>query len=194
MHHGWIIQVLPFMEAGGIANAVDPDVSVYDPINMAVLTARINTLRCPSEPKAGTAGWTAGSSYVGCHHDVEAPIDVDNHGVFFLNSFIRPQDVTDGTSFTIFVGEKRVEPGDLGWSSGTNATLRNTGSPIAGDGPFTPAANDLFVGGFGSHHVDGANFAFGDGSVRHLLRSIDWRVYPLLGHRADGEMIESDGP
>ena len=50
-----------------------------------------------------------------------------------------------------------------------------------------------FVGGFGSAHPGkGANFAFGDGSVRFLKQTIDQSVYRRLGHRADGEVIDSE--
>jgi prepilin-type processing-associated H-X9-DG protein len=68
------------------------------------------------------------SNYAGVQHDVEAPIDVDNHGVFFLNSKLRYDDITDGPSHTLFIGEKLCDPNDLGWMSGTRATLRNTGT------------------------------------------------------------------
>ena len=61
-------------------------------------------------------GW---SNYAGCHNDVETPIDVDNNGVLFLNSHISAHDVTDGTSNTIYVGEKLSDQSDLGWMSGT---------------------------------------------------------------------------
>jgi prepilin-type N-terminal cleavage/methylation domain-containing protein len=43
-----------------------------------------------------------------------------------------------------------------------------------------------YVGGFGSFHCQGANFALGDGSVRFLTESIDFNVYLNLGHRSDG--------
>src|SRR5204862_834252 len=66
-----------------------------------------------------------------CQHDVEAPIDVDNHGAFYLNSRVRVVDVSDGLSQTIFVGEVAVSS-PLGWLSGSRATLRNTGHPING--------------------------------------------------------------
>ena len=76
-------------------------------------------------------GGPARSSYAACQNDVEAPIDVDNHGGFYLNSRVRVVDVADGLSQTIFVGEVAV-PSPLGWLSGTRATLRNTGHPING--------------------------------------------------------------
>jgi hypothetical protein len=74
-----------------------------------------------------TAGVTL---YAGCHHDVEAPIDVDNHGVLFLNSSISYEDITDGRSHTLFLGELADPPGPDSWISGTRATLRNAGHRV----------------------------------------------------------------
>ena len=105
--------------------------------------------------------------------------------------------------------------------SGTRATLRNTGHPInrvnlstlglpqaeTASLPEDLTARDLearidsgqlkpaptFVGGYGSAHPgDGANFAFGDGSVRFVKQTIDLSVYQRLGHRADGEPIDEE--
>jgi hypothetical protein len=44
------------------------------------------------------------------------------------------------------------------------------------------------VGGFGSWHFGGAQFALGDGSVRFLSENIDKLVYESLGKRADGTL------
>ena len=49
-----------------------------------------------------------------------------------------------------------------------------------------------FVGGFGSWHPGGANFFFGDGSVRFLSEKIRVPVYRSLGNRADGNLISDD--
>jgi type II secretory pathway pseudopilin PulG len=125
-HHNWITQLLPYLEQGNVERRIDRTVSVYHASNQQVRVLGIKVLACPSSaPRPG--GYSA---YAGVHHDVEAPIDIDNHGVFFLNSRVRYQDVSDGTSQTLFIGEKITLAGDLGWMSGTRATLRNTGTPI----------------------------------------------------------------
>ncbi len=65
------------------------------------------------------ADFLAMTSYAGVYHDVEAPIAADNHGVLFLNSAISYEKITDGSSQTVFVGEKLNNGLDLGWASGT---------------------------------------------------------------------------
>ena len=197
MQIGWIIQLLPFMEQTRLAGACDTTLSVYSDLNSTARLTQVNSLLCPVDqptplyfatpvptpPRIGL------SSYAGCHHDDEAAIDVANHGVLYLNSHIRQQDVYDGTSTTIYVGEKLIEKNDLGWMSGTRATLRNTGSPL--NAASDDKANDpLHVGGFSSHHLGGVNAGFGDGSIRFLKDSIAWQVLRNLGNRDDGEMIE----
>ena len=66
------------------------------------------------------------TSYSGVHNDFETPIDVNQNGVLFLNSSVRYEQIRDGSSNTIFVMECRLASGsDLGWMSGTRASLRN---------------------------------------------------------------------
>ena len=45
---------------------------------------------------------------------------------------------------------------------------------------------------FRSMHPGGANFAFGDGSIRFLKTSIAAGTFRLLANRADGEIISAD--
>ena len=192
-HHNWLSQLLPFMEEQNVYDHVDFQVGVYDDKNQPVRQTPIPILACPSDEMGGGDLWL--SSYAGSQHDAEAPIDKDNHGVFFLNSAIRPLDVTDGLSHTLFIGEKIlnpraqygefVNPDDLGWMSGTRATLRNVGAelnadrhlarrpelgqiPLGEDGNQEDAAAvdpKLFVGGFSSRHPSGISIALGDSSA-----------------------------
>jgi hypothetical protein len=71
------------------------------------------------------------SNYVGLHHHAAGPIDSWNTGAFVLNRANPIEDIRDGLGQTIFISEKKVgnDPyADLGWISGTKATLRNMGS------------------------------------------------------------------
>ncbi|MDP6721003.1 MAG: DUF1559 domain-containing protein, partial [Pirellulaceae bacterium] len=125
-HHGWTTQLLPYVEQGVVYRNIDHSVSVYDAGNAKVRAHNVAFYRCPSS-------WLGGrgySDYAGLQHDVEAPIDAANDGIFFLNSKVRYQDVSDGSSQTFFFGEKLATVGDLGWMSGTRAILRNTGTPL----------------------------------------------------------------
>ncbi len=159
-HHSWIVQVLPMLDEAVVYKHLDHTQSIYAKANFPVRAHTIQTLLCPSDPSDGPY-----SNYAGVHDSREVPIDVTNNGVLFLNSRITFDDVGDGITHTLFVGEKPVDPTELGWSSGTRATLRNMGSPInlakgAGAyGVLPPGFDDGFVsGGYGSESYGGASY------------------------------------
>ncbi len=238
-HFGWMTQILPYLEQKNLHRHFDLGAGLYAANNLTARGVVVQGFTCPSDlttrggggPAPGAFATAANlpnpalGSYAGCHDDVESPIDAGNHGVFFLNSRVSLDDIEDGAANTILVGEKRHGGDELGWASGTRATLRNMGtrlnqtalapvnlapflvttpgesgidppSPIAPEtpepgSPTSPSTTNP-VGGFGSFHPNGANFLLGDGSVRFLRNSINFRVYRLLGHRADGEPIGGD--
>jgi prepilin-type N-terminal cleavage/methylation domain-containing protein len=137
-HLGWIAHILPELDEGARYSRLDPTVGAYHQRNNLVRQSIIPMLLCPSDPSPRSPV----SNYAGVHHHKEAPIDVDNTGVLFLNSKITFDEIVDGSSYTAAVGEKIVNgPQDLGWISGTAATLRNptnglvTGGAPAGGGP-----------------------------------------------------------
>jgi prepilin-type N-terminal cleavage/methylation domain-containing protein/prepilin-type processing-associated H-X9-DG protein len=125
-HISWIARILPYLEEGAIYSSLDLSLSAYHYKNDRARQATLELLMCPSNP-FGSWPWT---SYAGCHHDVEAPIDADNHGVLFLNSQVVRDDLKDGAAHTLFIGEKFPDDADLGRISGTPSTLRNAGSPL----------------------------------------------------------------
>ena len=206
-HHSWVVQLLPFIGQQNTYNHFDLKKSVYDPANDTAAATTINTLNCPSDPMHRL------SHFAGCHHDLDAAINSDNHGVLYLNSRVRYDEIGDGPAYTILLGENADADPTLGWVSGTRSTLRSTGFP-----PELPKRSGSFVsprertelfeyvdslaqdgswpvgltGGFSSYHGGAANFLFCDGSVRLLKNSINRQIYRLLGNRADGEMIGSD--
>lgn len=182
MHHGWIIQLLPFLDEQKLFNEIDPNVSIYDQAYDGIRADPLYATRCPSAP----VSLASQSSYAACHHDEESPIDLANHGVFFLNSQITKDDILDGEKFTLFLGEKRSSESELGWMSGTRSTLRNTGSAL---NQTIEKPTPEYVGGFGSWHANVTHLSKGDGSVTAHSNSIDPIVYQQLGHRSDGSKL-----
>ena len=209
LHQGWLLHLLPYLDEQVAYNQFDFSKSVYVEPNTKIRDYWPNVVICPTEPN----DIPGASNYAGCHHDVETPIAADNNGVLFLNSRIRREDVSDGLSHTFFLGEKRADPGDLGWTSGTRATLRNTGlvpnDPATDPGsaikpapnaaaetkagqpaPADPTASPTYVGGFASPHSGGLHMGFGDASVQFVSESIDPKLWRQLANRADGSLVQ----
>src|SRR5262249_49055339 len=122
-------------------------------------------------------------------------------GVVAQQTPCRIADVTDGTSNTLLVGEKRMnllllgqpqEADDMGYTSGFDYnTVRRTDK-----GPKQDLTRDPDTGNshkrFGSSHPAGFNAALADGSVRLIPYSIDLTVFQYLGAKGDGQAIALD--
>jgi prepilin-type N-terminal cleavage/methylation domain-containing protein/prepilin-type processing-associated H-X9-DG protein len=211
-HFGWMVRILPYCEMRNHYNHFNLRLSLYETQNLTTRTMLVSSFLCTSDtgPDRGMKN-EAMTNYAACHNDTEAPIDAKNNGVFFLNAALRYEDIPDGSSQTIFVGEKLNDGSGQGWASGTRASLRNMGtginSPInvpgaspqdiaqelAGDPDLAKITlgSPSFVGGFASRHPGGADFAFGDGSVHFLKNSSGGGILKLLANRHDGETIDS---
>lgn len=202
-HTSWIVQILPYIEAVTLSRRYDASLGAYAPENAEVRAIPLQVVQCPTAPMElmNEDRTIAQATYAGCHHDVEAPIDANNHGLLFLNSRVRFSDIYDGSSHTFLVAEAINPDYALGWLSGTRATLRNTSKieepnsmaywhPNDQPRPETPP---LEVGGFGSFHPGGINVAFADGSTRFVTQNVSPELLRLYGHRADGELMKPDG-
>ena len=130
-------------------------------------------------------------------------------GMFYRNAKVRFADVTDGTSTTLFVGERSS---NLAYATWTGAVTGGQvppkipdaygygpeGAPVmilghSGDAsdvpPHTPNSPVNHVDDFWSQHAQGVNFLFVDGSVRNISDSINPQVWWALGTRAGGEDV-----
>ena len=184
-HHNWISGLLPMFDAPTVYEAIDRNVSVYASENAEVRALRIPYLLCPSaaDVRQNT------SCYAGIHASTETSIDESNDGVFFLNLPTRDEDITDGLSYTMFVGEKVSQfDQDLGWISGTRSSLRNTGHAInaelvnvRGKQSYTAKLAPTYVGGIASDHPGGAYVMMGSGEYEFLSESTDVRVLEQMG-------------
>jgi prepilin-type N-terminal cleavage/methylation domain-containing protein/prepilin-type processing-associated H-X9-DG protein len=203
IHLSWVVKILPYIEELVLYRKIDQSAGAYAAVNAQYRAVPLAIAICPSYPGEEKIddGRIAITTYAGCYHDVEAPINDDNHGLLFLNSHVRFDEIYDGSTNTLLLGEKLESATDLGWMSGTRATLRNTAKievpvprfrqPAATEDEAAAAVVDsLFVGGFGGHHPGGFNAAFADGSSRFVSENIDAAVWRLVGNRADGEVVQ----
>lgn len=122
------------------------------------------------------------------------------HGTFALNSIRSFSDFTDGTSNTIIVGE-RVNPyptDPKNWSTttigGVTQWIGLGGNTVGhfleavgtAQHPINSAGD---ISGFSSRHVSGAQFLFGDGSVKFLQQSLNLVLLGYLANLQDGNSV-----
>jgi prepilin-type N-terminal cleavage/methylation domain-containing protein len=105
--------------------------------------------------------------------------------------------ITDGSSNTMVVSEKKLNPAlydvgawhdDKGWSDGWDPdTLRQT---VCIPGRDQDSGLDAEAYKFGSAHTAGMNAGFADASVRLINYEVDIQVFNFLGHRADEQTLD----
>ncbi len=183
-HHNWLGRLVDLLDQPVIASQIDRSVGVYDPKNSAVLKLNFTGVKCPS---VGLHPSNA-SSYVGIHHWAEKSIDDTDHGVFVLNTPITRDDIRDGLSNTAFVSEKISLYQDLGWLSGTRATLRNVGGGIHNSVNKSAVLAPSVVGSIGSRHPAGVHVLFGSGEIKFQSTQTDQRILEQMADRRDGKL------
>jgi len=146
-HHSLFWALLPYLDQQAAFSKLDQNQGAYDVANRPVAKLVLPVLICPSDApflrSFDRVMRGAGlNNYVGVHHPVEAPIDTTNHGSFYVNSFLKFEEFSDGTSHTIGLGEILKDPTNLGWISGTRSTLRNAGEFNKALTATRPYAND----------------------------------------------------
>jgi len=133
-------------------------------------------------------------------------------GVLYPESEVRMKDITDGSSKTMLIGERTYQL--RLWTKGAYydgspqqfvcvISAKNVAIPLNADSqsycyrnnefggpcpsPWPTKFNDLY---FGSRHPGGAQFVFGDGSVRFVHDSIDWNTYRRYATRNDDLAVD----
>jgi hypothetical protein len=104
---------------------------------------------------------------------------------------VRFEEITDGLSNTLLVGEKHVSlkhfrEGPLDSSAYNGDYFLSHARPAGPDYPLAQTLDELSPV-FGSYHTAVVQFGFCDGSVHPLLRVIDPKALGLLASRDDGQ-------
>jgi prepilin-type processing-associated H-X9-DG protein len=192
---GWGFQVLPYIEAenvwkGGALVAI----GTPNPLFFCPSRRRAQTVTYPDEYTPPLTGGNI--THALCDY---AASNLQGTGVVRQFDPVRIAEITDGTSNTLLLGEKRLNLGELGqeqpddnegYTAGFDEdTVRSTDDP---------PAQDMLGGGpdpqkrFGSSHIGKMNAVFADGSVHTISYSIDRTTFSYLGNKSDGQVINGD--
>lgn len=198
---GWGTFILPFMDQAPLYNFIKTNggfdvawssVTALTTANQGAKTI-IPAYICPSDPMGGLN--VEMSSY-GKSNYVSCPGNLFNgtgaySGVFYANSKVRMRDITDGTSNTILGGEKTTKGAQIGsiWIGPTTGSYSETSAVARYIDAGIYLINSTSSTAFGSVHVGGAHFVYGDGRVRFLSENIDGTTYRDLGGKADGNVL-----
>ena len=196
---GWAVFLFPYMEESSRYEVINVSGGrLTDAIRNAQLRPhlqdRISALRCPSDGglkvlpstlrkfddgAAGIAGFKpAISNYIGVLGLYDLAGDYPNNGVLFGNSAVSTNDIPDGTSRTLAIGERDIRCHSGAWCGNKNPagnrddgiyfTVGRVSVPINAMAPLQCTE------GFSSAHPGGAQFLFCDGSVHFLSETIDF--------------------
>jgi prepilin-type N-terminal cleavage/methylation domain-containing protein/prepilin-type processing-associated H-X9-DG protein len=226
--HTWL---LAYMEQKAIVDNFRFNLPSNHAFNLAVAEEVASSFICPSysgpldDPSPGGAGFRI-TNYYGVMGAELRPgsgspasykvrmadtlcRDYYINGIFYPLSEVTIRDVTDGTSHTLAVGERRYAL--RGWVRGAwysgptdnptqmcSSSAKNVTKPINSDvntwcyetngcpNGRTLFFNELF---FSSEHPGGAQFAFADGSVHYVSDGIEFRTFQDLAIRNDGATV-----
>ena len=180
----WRVKVLPFIEQGNLYEQFHLDEPWDSPHNKQLSETVISIYQSPSSNTR--PGWT---NYLGIRGE---------KAIFTGKDGTRIADVRDGTSNTILLGEKYLNPDNyatgmdgadnesmFGGDNGDITRWTWLGNAPLQDLPGYPNRNI-----FGSAHPGGFNTVFCDCSVRSIKYSIDPQINSYLGNRKDRQPID----
>jgi prepilin-type N-terminal cleavage/methylation domain-containing protein len=215
--HSWASFILPYLEQGNLSDTIDYTQDLRHPSNRSAASTIISVYRCPAytgddfsqHPElTNNDGSYAIGNYVALgatdvNHIWLSRLEPD--GVIFPQSEIRPADISDGLSHTLFIAESREERTQV-WMDGLTGSFtalrHDSSNPIhAGReislnrSPYYGHRNGDFMGphfteyGPSSMHPGGAFHLVGDGSVRFIVDEISIDNYVALCTRAGNEVV-----
>ncbi len=214
---GWATMILPQMDQSPLYNQFKPHFNIDTPENQVLRDTLLQAYLCPSDPKPnsweieeeGSPGTVLArlpsANYVGTFGTEEldgcenppgnAPVRASGQcfgdGVFYHNSRVMMRDITDGTSNTFMVGERRTDDAQ-GWHStwvGMVAEGEEAFQRVLGSVDHVPNDPVAHFDDLSSHHEGGAQFLLSDGHVRFVSENMDKGLYQAVGTIAGGEVV-----
>jgi prepilin-type N-terminal cleavage/methylation domain-containing protein/prepilin-type processing-associated H-X9-DG protein len=188
----WNVWLLPQLEEKSVYEQYDFDYEPFEDPNFDRVGIRISVLLCPSDPhsaQTNSVSYLDGAEFG--HTNYLGSYDGRvSRGMFGFERGVRIKEVKDGSSKTIFVGERGVvsDGADThGWWPWGSATMIASQQEFR-RGRFEDPESATH---WWSHHPNGGVFLFVDGSVRFLPYAMDNKTFLGLGTKDGGEFLES---
>ena len=215
----WMTMLLPQVDQKALYRQIDLNRSVGAPVNADKIVQPLPLATCPSDSDTGVYevllkdGLSLASASTSSYAAVFGKFGLinvnpdDGNGTFQRNSRVRAQDIRDGLSQTIVVGERAALFTKAPWAGVmTSGTVRTTpGAPVytstIEESPCMTLArigsrtlNDRFSEpyDFFSAHAAQVFFLFADGSVRAIGSGINLEILHSLATRSGGENAKTD--
>lgn len=215
----WFTMLLPHLDQASLYRQIDLSQSVRSPVNADKVTRSLSLVTCPSDSGCGVftvlqidgtaladASTTSYVAVFGKYGLINTNPDTGD-GAFQRNSRIRSQDIRDGLSQTIVVGERAALFTKAPWAGVmTTGTVQTTpGAPVytstIEQSPCMTLArigsrtlNDRFSEpyDFFSAHNAQVFFLFADGTVRGIGSGVDLEILHSLATRSGNERVTTD--
>jgi prepilin-type N-terminal cleavage/methylation domain-containing protein/prepilin-type processing-associated H-X9-DG protein len=198
---GWGFQSLPFIEGNNAWNGIAGTNDTTLGLTAAGVT--LSVFFCPSRraPMSVSVAIPGYADELAHNHGLcdYAAFNLDQTGVVQQYTPVTVAQVTDGTSQTMLIGEKRLNiaflgqaqwDDDIGYSAGWDVDTLCYSS-LAPKPDYSSSVSE-FDSRFGASHPGHFNAAFTDGSVRSIKYTINPTVFYLLGSMADGQIVSQD--
>lgn len=187
---GWMYQLLPHLEENNLYQIAD---------DAEVMRTPVDTYFCPSRRGMTVLGKVRAMNDYAGNGGLENPgtggwSNGQYGGVIVRSGSVDPRafrDITDGTSNTIMIGEKAVNPAHFltfscsdneGYVAGWDWDTIRWGSQL----PIADLKANSCELRFGSSHPGGSNFALVDGSIQFVSFVVDPQVFQNSCNCSDG--------
>jgi prepilin-type N-terminal cleavage/methylation domain-containing protein/prepilin-type processing-associated H-X9-DG protein len=215
---GWGSFILPYLEQANLYDQIDFALPVEGPQSRPVRMTEQAIYSCPSDRLAGIVALTgfsgqamgeaASNSYAACYGTL-GQIDqfpAQGNGLMMMNSAIRSEDVTDGLSNTLAIGERPATFLKVPWAGVMSGVMPVTTPDAPVDQTVREGAavqvmaricnRNLLARNsepydFFSPHPNLVNFVFADGSVHALTTGVSIPVLQALGTRAGNDVAST---